>query len=215
MPPEETGVNEVSSPGTEDTTKIIAARIKAAREQDRSELAAALGFNSWEDALNSGMSKKLLDAGIDPDAATPIINGLVAEHPDVIRAREVIKEAEKRQRDAELTVLNMKYGLKYESVDDLDEQTKSLISKGLTLEQAYAASHADSLFHAGSQVSQQDVTLTAKSHVTPLPGSSAGAVGAAVSVSQSDIDNVRRYLPGASLEQIQKFLMAHPELKRG
>ena len=75
----ETGA-KVPTPGTsQDETKAFSERLKAVREKDRAELAAALGFESWETALNSGLDKKLLDAGIEPSVGKPIIEDAVAK----------------------------------------------------------------------------------------------------------------------------------------
>ena len=54
-------------PPAEKIDKIIARRLSESREQ----LAVALGFDSWDSAMNSGYDKKLLDAGIDPKVGTP------------------------------------------------------------------------------------------------------------------------------------------------
>lgn len=213
---EKTGAN-VPTPGAQDDeTKAFSERLKHVREKDRAELATALGFSSWEDALNSGYSKKLLEAGIDPDIGKPIIEDAVANHPEVIKAKQLIAQAEEEKKTAELQLLNEKYGLDYKSIDDLDSQVKDLLQKGVPLSKAYVAIHHDEL----SNRQAQDPAQLAKSqlgqstkHLSAIPGGNAAAPTSATTVTQSDVDNVRRFMPNATQEQIVKFLSAHPEYK--
>ena len=214
---EKTGVN-VPSPGTpKDETKAFSERLKAAREKDRTELAAALGFNSWDDALNSGLDKKLLDAGIEPSVGKPIIEDAVANHPEVIKARQIAAQAEQAQKAAELQLLNEKHGLQYKSIDDLDDAVKSLLGKGVSLSQAYVAIHYDELNNKQTQdpnkVAQAQLGQSL-GHIGSVPGNGAAAPTSATAVTQSDIDAVKRFMPGATQEQIAKFLAAHPEIKK-
>lgn len=211
----ETG-ETVSTPGTNET-KAFSERLKATREKDRAELAAALGFDSWESALNSGLDKKLLDAGIEPSVGKPIIEDAVANHPEVIKARQIAAQAEQAQRTAELQLLNEKFGLSYKSTDDLDDGVKDLLAKGIPLSRAYVAIHFDEL--NGRQA--QDPVTAAKTqlgqslgHMGGIPGTGAKAPAVVTTVTQADIDAVRRFMPRATQEEIAKFLQAHPEMKK-
>ena len=213
---DETGA-KVPTPGTQDDTKAFSERLKAVREKDRAELAAALGFDSWENALNSGLDKKLLDAGIEPSIGKPIIEDAVANHPEVIKARQIAAQAEQARKQAELQLLNEKHGLQYKSLDDLDAPVKDLLAKGISLDQAYVAVHYDEL--NGRQV--QDPAKVSKAqlgqslgHLGGVPGAGAAAPVNATAVTPADIAAVKRFMPNASQEQIAKFLAAHPEIKK-
>ena len=217
MPNEETGVNNATTPVAEqDVTKIVSKRINEIREKDRAELAKAMGYDSWDAAMNSGLDKKLLDAGIDPAVGKPIIDSAVSTHPDVLKAKALIAEAEKAKANAEIQVLNSKYGLNLTSMDDIDAETKEYVSKGIPLEKAYLVAHYDTLQNAHHETNTVDTARTVNnqslSHMTTIPGASASAAKVTV-VSQTDVANVRKYLPGASEDQIKKYLEAHPELK--
>lgn len=208
---------QVPTPGTQDETKAFSERLKAVREKDRAELAAALGFESWETAMNSGLDKKLLDAGIEPSVGKPIIEDAVANHPEVIKARQIAAQAEQDKKIAELQFLNEKHGLQYKSIDELDAPVKDLLAKGVPLSQAYVAIHYDEL--NGRQT--QDPTKVAKAqlgqslgHIETVPGNGAVAPTSATIVTQTDIDAVKRFMPNATQEQIAKFLAAHPEIKK-
>lgn len=215
----EIGVNNVPSPSTEqnkddNVTKAFAKRLAETRERDRAELATALGFSSWDDALNSGLDKKLVDAGIDPTAGKPIIENIVNTHPDVIKAKQLIAEAEKSKEQADLAVLNVKYNLQLTSVDALDDETKALIAKGVAVDKAYIAVHYDELSKLSDPVAvAQKQQATSLTHLNSLPGNAAKAE-AVIPVSQNDIANVRKYMPNASEDDIKKFLQKHPEYKR-
>lgn len=214
---EKTGAT-VPTPGTpQDETKAFSERLKAAREKDRAELAAALGYDSWDSAMNSGLDKKLLDAGIEPSVGKPIIENAVETHPEVIKARQLTAQAERAKKEAELQLLNEKHGLQYKTIDDLDEPVKDLIAKGVPLGQAYVAVHFDEL--NGKQT--QDPAKLAKAqlgqslgHMGAIPGGGAPAATSGTAVSQTDIDNVKRFMPNATPDDISKFLAAHPEIKK-
>lgn len=214
------GVVAVPSPGTNEPkndTDAFAKRLKAVREKDRTELATALGFDSWEAALNSGLDKKLLDAGIEPSIGKPIIEDAVANHPEVIKARQIAAQAERDKQAAEVQLLNEKYGLQIGSVEDLDASVKDLLSKGVPLNQAYVAVHFDEL--NGKQV--QDPVKVAKAqlgqslqHVNGIPGGGSVAPTSGTTVTDNDVKEVRRFMPNATQEEIAKFLAAHPEIKK-
>lgn len=215
----ETGVNQAQSPSannqpTEDTSKIIAKRISETRAKDRAELAAALGYSSWDEALNSGLNKKLVDAGIDPDAGKPIIQDMVENHPEVVRAKQILAEAEKAKQEADLTTLNAKYGLHIESINQVDDSVKNLMAKGLSLSQAYIAVHFDELQKPVSNPIDTAKAQQANSmnHLESTPGGAAKAEQTIV-VSQEQVNNVRKYMPNASEEDVKKFLQKHPEYK--
>lgn len=212
MADEATGVNnnKDTPPVSEDTTKIIAQRIKAAREKDRLELAQAMGFDSWDKMLDSGVNKKLLDAGIDPELAKPVFDEMVEKHPDVIRAREILAEAEKTRKEAGIALVNANFGTSYKSIDDLDDVTKSLVNKGLSVDQAYAAVHyADfrpQTDPAKTAVMEKQGSLT---HLKTVPGGVATGGGDNIEVSQAEIDAVRKYMPSATIDQIKEFKKNH------
>ena len=214
---DETDVTVPTSGTPQDGAKAFSERLKTAREKDRAELAAALGFESWDAALNSGLDKKLLDAGIEPSVGKPIIEDAVANHPDVIAAKQIAAQAMKAQQDAELKLLNETHGLNFNSVDDLDNDVKDLISKGVPLNRAYVAVHFTEL--SGRQT--QDPAVVAKtqrdrslSHMNGIPGTGAAAPTAANTLTAADIASVQKFMPNATEEQINKFLAAHPEIKK-
>lgn len=201
------GVEVVESPATKtDTTKIISERLAVMRNKDREELAKAMGYESWDSAMNSGMDKKLLDAGIDPEMGKPVINDLVENHPEVRRAREVLAEAEALKRNAGLELVNSRFGTTYTSLDDLDDATKGLINKGLSVDQAYAAIH-----YNDDQVKKPDSAVVSKleretslKHLNTIPGTGARA-NTDIALSAADIASVRRFMPNATEDQIKEF----------
>jgi hypothetical protein len=199
------GVEGTVSPAV-DITKIVAERVKAAREKDRAELAKAMGHDSWDAMVNSGLNKKLLDAGIDPDAGKPIIDDLVAAHPDVVKAKQILQAQEEAKRLADVQTVNETFGTQFDSADAADDNVKELVSKGLSFEQAYAAVHYRSLI-GGQKPSAQPNLSGTLNHLTATPGGSARTAGN--DLTEAEIANVRRYIPGATIEQIKKFKAEH------
>lgn len=196
---------------TEETiTKIVSKRLS----EDRAKLAKALGYDSWEAAMNSGMDKKLLDAGIEPETAKPIIETMVEKHPKVLEAEELIAREQKKRQEAELALLNTKYGININSLEALDAETKDLVSKGVSLDKAYAAIHAEEILASKTVATATKANSTSLNHMTSLPGGSATPPVNAISISQEEIKAVKQYLPNATEEDIKKFYAAHPELKK-
>lgn len=190
-----------------DTTKIISERLAAMRNKDRNELAKAMGFDSWDSAMNSGMDKKLLDAGIDPEMGKPVINEIVENHPEVKRARELLAEAEETKKVAGLEIVNARFGTTFTSLDELDDATKSLINKGLPVDQAYGAIH----YADGIVTPKPDASVNAElerkvslGHMSTIPGASVRKNNDVV-LSANDIANVKRFMPNATEEQIKNF----------
>lgn len=208
------GVNPdmgAASPAAEENiTKIVAARLSAEREK----LAKAMGYESWQNAMDSGVDKKLVDAGIDPEVGKPIINSAVDSHPDVLKARQLIAEANAAKDAAEIDALNAKFGLSLKSIDELDDSVKSLRLTGIPLTRAYIAVHYDELQQGTGQSAQAAVSAQQNSlqHVKPLPGNTAPAP-ATTGISATDIANAKRYMPNATDDAVKAFLAAHPELK--
>lgn len=212
----ENGVNPQEGavqPAADKVDKIVATRISDIRAKDRANLAKALGFESWDAAMNSGLDKKLTDAGIDPTVGKPIIDGIVSEHPEVLKARQIVAEAEAAKTQAQLAELNAKYGVQLSNVDALDDETKNLVAKGVPLIRAYAAVHFDELSQRQPAVTSKQQLGSSLSHVSPLPGTSSPAPAQSTVITDADIANARRYMPGASKESIAKFLENHPELR--
>lgn len=200
----ETGVNGTATPAV-DVTKIVAERLKVAREKDRAELAKAMGHESWEAMMSSGVNKKLLDAGIDPDVGKPVIDDLVATHPDVVKARQILLAQEETQRLADIQMVNQTFGTAYDSVDAMDDDVKALIQKGLSIDKAYAAVHYQTL--TNQKPAQAPSLKGTLNHLTAVPGGIAQPSGD--DLTEAEIANVRRYLPGATIEQIKKFKAEH------
>ena len=57
-------------------------------------MAKQLGYNSWEEAIESKTNDKLLDKGIDPETVKPILKELMQADPDYRAAMEYKKEKE-------------------------------------------------------------------------------------------------------------------------
>ena len=61
------------------------------------------------------------------------------------KRKKILAEEAKRVKNTELSKLNEKFKSTFETLDDLPDETKSLLEKGVTLEQAYVATHYDQM----------------------------------------------------------------------
>lgn len=202
--------NGAVPPAADDVTKIVSKRLN----EEREKLAKAIGFDSWDSAMNSGLDKKLLDAGIEPTTAKPVIESIVNSHPKVLEAEALLaKEREKREQ-AELGLLNAKYGVTINSYNDLDSDTKKLVDNGVPIEKAYLAIHMDELQGKTATNKATTVATNSLNHMTSIPGGAVAPASDAISVSPQEVASVRQYLPNASEEDIKNFLKAHPQLRK-
>lgn len=87
------------------------------------------------------------------------------------------------------------------------------MNKGISLTQAYVASNFDSLSTKPAQQDPARVAQAQKSlstqHLRPVPGTGQGT-SSDIALTQADIDNVRRFNPKATLEQIKEFVSKNP-----
>ena len=113
-----------------------------------------------------------------------------------------------------MALLNTKYGININSLEALDAETKDLVSKGVSLDKAYAAIHAEEILASKTVATATKANSTSLNHMTSLPGGSATPPVNAISISQEEIKAVKQYLPNATEEDIKKFYAAHPELKK-
>lgn len=202
--------NGAVPPAADDVTKIVSKRLN----EEREKLAKAIGFDSWDSAMNSGLDKKLLDAGIEPTTAKPVIESIVNSHPKVLEAEALLaKEREKREQ-AELGLLNAKYGVTINSYNDLDSDTKKLVDNGVPIEKAYLAIHMDELQGKTATNKAATVATNSLNHMTSIPGAAVAPASDAINVSPQEVASVRQYLPNASEEDIKNFLKAHPQLRK-
>lgn len=132
-----------------DQTKAFAKRLKEstekARIEERENIAKSFGYESWSEYLDAQTNNKILDKGLDPEAIKPMIKELIQNDPDYLDAMAIKKEKENLEKEffAQTAIkdLNEKFGTKYASVNDLDEETITMWNKGISLEKAYAANN--------------------------------------------------------------------------
>ena len=176
-------------------TKAFSERLKKEREK----MAKQLGYNSWEEAIESKTNDKLLDKGIDPETVKPILKELMQADPDYRAAMEYKKEKEEIEQktwaDNEVKKLNEKFGLGLKDVNALDENVIKLWNSGLSLEKAYAAEHYEDIQKAAFK--RGSIKQTGKEHLTDP----------AAKGSNPDIITVKK----PTAEQLQYFKALNPD----
>lgn len=211
---DETGVEKTVTPAV-DITKIVAERVKASTEKAKNELAKSHGYASYDEMLNSGINKKLLDSGIDPDTVKPVFDEVLATHPSILKAQEILAEEAKRVKNTELSKLNEKFKSTFETLDDLPDETKSLLEKGVTLEQAYVATHYDQMTKPSAPADPVKLAQAQKeqglSHFKTVPGNGIPPVTEVV-LTLEVLNAIKRQMPNATNDQIKAFYARHPDL---
>lgn len=199
-------VEEATPADSKDATKAYSERLNAdrakIREEVRRETAESFGFSSWDEYVASQNDKVIREAGFDPAQVKPIFEKMKANDPDVVAAKELraqqTEAQSKEQQKSDLFALNSKYGTEYTNVDELDDETKSLVSKGIALDKAYGIAHLDDILNKKEKV---DPT---KSHLNPP--ASAGSSTACKTVTPEEMNIYRRFNPNASDEDIYNFI---------
>lgn len=129
--PPETPPNEPTKTETnvEDVTKTqaFARRLKEEKEkalkEARQEIAASLGYASYEELQKSKEKKMLEEQGLDPEQVSPIVEKLVEERlskdPRMQELEELRKAKVNEFASKELKEINDLVGTNYTSVNDI------------------------------------------------------------------------------------------------
>lgn len=101
---QDTGTPEVEvdnkpAPPTGDETKAFSERLKKEKAKLKDELAASLGYSSWEEATEARANDVLLDHGIDYETVKPVLKDLLKSDPDYIAAMEYKKDKEELEKN--------------------------------------------------------------------------------------------------------------------
>lgn len=160
-----------------DQTKAFATRLKEekakAKLEAKEEIAHSFGYGSWEEYSNAQTQNKLLDKGIDPESALPVLKELVKEDPEFKAAQEKAAKYEELEKEMFATnsikALNEKFGTSYKSVNELDPETVDMWNKGTPLEKAFAANNWEKISEmAVKKASSKENT---KAHLKTVEGS--------------------------------------------
>lgn len=174
---EETGTSATPPTEKEDvtTTQAFAHRLKEEKEkahkEARDEIAAALGFASFEELQKDKEKKLLEDKGLDPEQVNPIVEELVKQRLDNDpRMKEL--EAIKQQRVKEFAEKELKEiasltGEQYTSLDQLPKDVIEDWGKTGSLKKSYISLHGEELIIKARKAQ----TTGGTTHLQPPAGS--------------------------------------------
>lgn len=177
------------------------------RAEVEKEIANQLGVNSIDELSANKLEQDLLDKGLDPDIALPILKELVKKDPEYLAAIKYKEDYEKLAKDTaratDVAALNAKYGTKFEKYEDIPENIRQLVDKGISLEKAYIAENADTIIEG--RAAHSAALRSSVAHIVPPTG--AGPAGtSAVELDSEQIRIFKRLNPNATDEQIANFV---------
>ena len=209
--PEE-GVNEAEPAGQppEVNAQFAAARREAETRmrmmQERMEtLARARGFSSFEELERAVQQQEaehkrqqyIEQYGIDPQAIAPVVREAVSQNPIVQEARQVIEQ----NKDAGVR--------SFSDIANLPnaQEVLSLWGRGIPLAKAYAAANLDTIAGKKAAAAKQAAinAINGRSHMT----ATAGGAGESVEIPPDKLAEFKRWNPGATDAEIQKFYQRH------
>lgn len=197
-----------ADPGTgksKDTTKAFAARL--AREKakiiaaEREKIAKENGYANYDDFVAANLIAKVnKDTHYDPtdpdfEKLLKILNDRIDPEKDLLKAElEGYREAEaKRWNDEQLNLLKDNYGVDLTSLDELDDEVKERIGRGIDPVDAYY------LVHKPKPVSKKQTDpVGEKDHLKGDPNKSSGDKGAKVPTPE-EIAKVKEFLQTSDL----------------
>lgn len=163
----------------EDVTKTqaFAHRLKEekdkARKEAREEIAAALGYDSFEALQKSRENKLLEDKGLDPEQVNPIVDELVKQRLDndprmreleVLKQQQIAAFAEKELKD-----ISSLTGEQYTSLEQLPKDVIEDWKKSGSLKSSYIKLHGEELIIKARKAQAQGSTKHLQSPGGPAP----------------------------------------------
>lgn len=159
-------------------TENMRHRINEVRRKTETEtqnkVAKELGFDSYDELLKANEDSLIREHGFDKDdvekVLEPLIESRLTNDPRFKKLEEFEKHEQDRYINEQLAEINRMSGIKYNSVDDLPQETINLWSKGVDLDKAYLATEGKSILLKSTNNARKG-TLN---HLVP-PGTNSGA----------------------------------------
>lgn len=183
---------------SKDKTKEYSDRLKKDREAIRKEIekeqsekleriAKSRGFDSWEELEEYSNNQQLEELGVeDKDAFNKYIDNVINNNPEILRARKIIAEQEKRESERKLDE-------EIKQISELDASIKTLddlinhpsynnivkrVQKGASVLDAYKLENFDMLTNRATDAAVQNVynNVNNKRHMQTVSGSTTSDV---------------------------------------
>ena len=192
-------------------TKEIEDKYKKEYEDKLSNVAKLNGFENWDEMEKSHRHNMLENAGVeDVEGFEKKLDELISKNPDVIKAKSIIEQEEKREYDEhianEIEKIN-KYDSTIKSLDDISKldncnEIIDKLNKGYSLYDAYLISNFDKITENTEENTKYNTlrNIDSKNHMKTTTGSG----GNHVNIPQDVLDMYRKNLKGWSDEKIRK-----------
>lgn len=197
-----------SNPEDVTKTQAFAHRLKEekekARKEARDEIAAALGYESY-DALQKSKEKKLLeDKGLDPEQVSPIVDELVQKRlKEDPRMQELELLKQKQIEDfavKQLDEVNKLAGTSYKSIDELPSDVIEDWRKSGNLKKSYISLHGEELIVKARSSASKGTT----NHMQVPSGTSNPVMSNKRPLTEEEKSVWRLFNPGISEDELNK-----------
>lgn len=173
-----------------DKTKAFSDRLKQKTQdiekkyQDKlNAIAKNKGYDTWEDFEKAQNRDTLIEAGVeDPDKFSDVLNRMISESPEVVKAREII---EKQKQDENDRIMNEELKMIHaidDSIETLDDISRmdncdeviEKLNKGYSLYDAYVLCNMNRITQLSKDKKEKDMVnnTNSKSHMKKTSGGS-------------------------------------------
>lgn len=201
-----------------DTTKAFSDRLKKKTQEiekkynDKLEnIAKTKGYNTWEEFEKAINRDALIEAGVeDPDKFSDVLNRMIKESPEVIKAREIIEKQKEDEQNA-----NMEKELKLiheidssiETLDDISRMDNcddviEKLNRGYSLYDAYVLCNMNRISQLNKDKKEKDHinNTNSKNHMKTARGASSDYVEIPTEI----YNTYKRNLPNWTDKQIRE-----------
>ena len=201
-----------------DKTKAFSDRLKQKTQEvekkynDKLEnIAKTKGYNSWEEFEKAMNRDALVEAGVeDPDKFSDVLNRMIKESPEVIKAREIIEKQQQEEQDAKMEEeIKLIHNID-ESIETLDDISKldncdeiiERLNRGYSLYDAYVLCNMAkvSQMNKDKKDKNQINNTNSKNHMKSTRGGS----GDYIEVPTDIYNTYKRNLPNWTDKQIRE-----------
>ena len=208
-----------------DRTKAFSERLKQKTkdiekkyEDKLNNIAKNKGYDTWEDFEKALNRDALVEAGVeDPDKFSDVLNRMIAESPEVVKAREIIEQQKQAENDR-ITQEEIKLIHAVDnSINSLDDISKmdncdeviEKLNKGYSLYDAYVLCNMDRISQINkSKKEKNDLNnQNSKSHMKKATGGSNNYV----EIPSDVYKTYKKNLPNWTDKQIREHYMKNKD----
>ena len=201
-----------------DRTKAFSDRLKQKTQEvekkfnDKLEnIAKTKGYNSWDEFEKAMNRDALVEAGVeDPDKFSDVLNRMIKESPEVVKAREIIEKQQQEEQDAKTEQeLKLIHDID-ESIETLDDISRldncddiiEKLNRGYSLYDAYVLCNMNKISQLTRDKKEKNQVnnTNSKNHMKSTRGGS----GSYVEVPTEIYNTYKKNLPNWTDKQIRE-----------